>query len=397
MEGEPTDADTAVAVGRVPARDPEEARGFVHKLIAYETSRVERPWQRRLVVHAGPARFGDFIDRVIEYSALTLLDSEVPYEFDIDLVFAKPGSIYSARLDRLGESLTERANHGAFVLAYVGHSSPAYFDTVAYRGQHFPIGSRSDFERMRIPSGAPIFVSLSCDVGAFDMSQGRRSIAEEAVLNPMGAIASFAATRESHPYPNLLYGEALIAQLIRSRPRTLGEGITAVRRDMIGRFNLIGERLSRIDTTALKREHVALYNLFGDPATRLRYPDAIGVRLAKGGSYAAGAAIVVELASADLSEARALVTVELRRTDVRGELRPADQIDQLPLDAALDAMSDNHARVSDKVLARSEHAVDDGRARFEVRAPDRPGDYVIKVFALGGDRTGWGHAPFSVK
>jgi hypothetical protein len=322
-----------------------------------------------------------------------LLDQGISYDYDVDMMFAKPGSDYSDRLDRLGTSLVERANAGAFLLAYVGHSSPAYLDSVDYRDQSYPIGSRDDFEKMSIENGAPIFVSLSCDVGAFDMSKGRRSIAEEAVLNPRGAIAAFASTRESHPYPNLLYGEALIAKLIHARPKTLGEGIVEVKRDMMQRFNLLGEQLSGMDSTVLKYEHVALYNLFGDPATRLRYPDALKLSVPEG-PHAPGAELAVRIEAT--RPAKALLTMELPRTEPRTPLIPPDQIDQMPLDEALQAMADNRARVVDRVLERRELALE-RESRVNLKAPERPGRYVVKVFATAEGAAATGHAFFDVE
>jgi len=391
MRGEEAD----VLVGRLPARSAEEVSGFVRKVIDYETKPIDTPWPRRVVVHAGPARFSDVIDRIIEHTAVSLLDEEVPYDYDVDLVFGKPGSEYAPRLDRLGESLTERVNSGAFLLAYVGHSSPAYFDTVEYRGQSYSIGSRDDFERMKIEEGAPIFVSLSCDVGAFDMSKGRRSIAEEAVLNPKGSIAAFASTRESHPYPNLLYGEALIARLIHERPATIGEGIRDVKRDMLTRVNFVGEKLSGMDSDVLKREHVALYNLFGDPATRLRYPQPLQPKFVEEGPHAPGAELALRIQSQ--TAGRAQLTIELPRTQSRASLVPAEDIERMPLDAALQAMADNHQRAADKVLDRREMTLAAGVTTARIKAPDRPGRYVVKLFAFANGGTQAGHAFFEVK
>jgi hypothetical protein len=323
-----------------------------------------------------------------------MLDEQLSYDYDLDFVFAKPGSPYSYRLDRLGEKLTAQADDGAFLLAYVGHSSPAYFDSVSYRGQIYSIGSRADFERMDVHQGAPIFVSLSCDVGAFDMSKGRRSIAEEVVLNPGGGIASFAASRVSHPYPNMLYGEAMIDQLLDGRAETVGEAFARIRADMQARSNAIGERLARVDGPAVKREHAALYNLFGDPAVRLRYPADMSVTLE--GEPKPGVPLNVQLDAGDLS-ADALVTLETRRRKVRRRLRSAAEIDELPLEQALAAMQQNHANATDKVVHHFEVRLVHGKASVAVTAPDEPGEYVVKVMATGQTRSAWGHRFFEVR
>jgi peptidase C25-like protein len=387
--------DSQAAVGRLPARSPAEVRGFVDKLIAYETQPIDGVWPRHLVVQAGPANFGTFIDWVIESTAMQLLATEVPAEYDIDFVFAKPGSEWGERPDRLGASLTERANQGALIVAYVGHSSPLSFDTVEYRDRWYGIGGRDDLARMRVARGAPIFVSLSCSAGAFDLPDGERSMAEEAVLNPEGPIASFAASRESHPYANMLYGQALI-ELLRNHPATLGEGIEAVKRDMAERSNPLGEHFSGIDTDALKEEHAGLYNLLGDPATRLRWPEAVELTLASD-VVAPGAPITASLASNDLAGATAVVTLEVGRTEPRVPLVPNAEIESLPDQEAFAAIAENRQRIADKVLERREQVLEGGRAQVALTAPPRPGRYEVKAFVLGGKKSGWAHAVVEVR
>ncbi len=389
------DGSATIAVGRVPARSAAEVRAFVSKLIRYETSPLKGEWPRRVLLRAGPANFGRAIDALLESVAMLTLDEQVPYEYDLAVTFAKPGSRYADRFDRLGQTLTTEANQGAFLMAYVGHSSPAYFGTVTFRDSSYSVGSRRDFERMRISKGAPIFVSLSCDVGAFDMSKGRRSIAEEAVLNPAGAIAAFAASRVSHPYPNLLYGEALVEALLKGRPRTLGEGILAVKRAMIEGSNFAGELLLDIDTDLLKREHESLYNLFGDPATRLRYPKALSIALA--GKAKAGQPLTIQVRSADISSGKLTITLETRRKVISKPLVGQEAIEEMPTEEALAAIAENHARASDKVLVRQQTPLRKGAADVALPAPAKPGNYVIKTYLQATGDAAWGHIRISVE
>ncbi|MBW2527114.1 MAG: hypothetical protein JRI23_23230 [Deltaproteobacteria bacterium] len=396
----PARGRASVAIGRLPARDLTEITAFVDKLITYETAPVTTPWPRRLVVVAGPARYGRTIDAAIEATSLSVLEHDVPYDYDLSFVFAKPGSAYAYRFDRLGDKLVEEANRGALMLAYVGHSSPAYFDSVEYRGSSYLIGSRPDFLRMQIAAGFPLFVSLSCGAGGFDLSRGWRSTAEAALMNPHGAVASFAASRESHPYANMLYGEALVAQFLRSRPRTIGEGMIAVKRELRERSSVIGEALTEVDTGALKEEHASLYNLFGDPATRLRYPAAANLSLASTAAIVAGASFDVGVSS-PVEQGVALVTLETERSHIRHQLVSPAALDKLPIDRAFETMEENHRKASDKVVMVSEVTVEKHRAVAQLRAPSEPGNYVVKAFVRSpGDgevRFATGHLRFRVE
>ncbi len=375
-----------LAVGRLPARSAEEVATFVAKVIAYEQGPVTGDWSRRLVVFAGPARFSTFVDKMIEATALGMLDQSIPYDYDLRLVFAKPGSAYAYRFDQLGDKLVEEANHGALMLIYAGHSSPAYLDSVPYRGTSYSIGSRREFERMQIIGGPPVFVALSCGAGGFDMSKGRLSMAEAAIMNPQGPIGSFAATRESHPYPNMLYGEAIIAQFLGTRPRTLGEGFVAAKADMQSRSSLIGEQLSVVDGAVLKQEHAALYLLFGDPATRLRYPEHASITV--DGPVAAGGDLALQISSPVVTQGRATITLETRRTQILGTPVPARTLNRLPLNEAFQRMAENHERALDKVLDTAEIEVQAGRAGLTITAPAAAGAYILKVLVEGTAKPG---------
>jgi hypothetical protein len=275
------------------------------------------------------------------------------------------------------------------MLAYVGHSSPTQMDWVEYRGQVHYLGSREAFARMRVADGAPFFVSLSCNAGAFDMPDGDRSIAEEAVMNPDGPIASFAASRVSHVYPNMLYGEALIDELLGKRPATLGDGMLAVKRAMLARSSFLGELLSRMDTAALKEEHEALYNLLGDPATRLRFPARAEIALppvAEG--HPAGGSISIGVRSASVSNGSVTLSVETRRRVIRASIASPTELAEMPLEEALAAMTSNHERALDKTVLVVRGAMAGGRASLNVELPREPGDYVVKALVVpdgGGD------------
>jgi len=380
----PLDAVPSVAVGRLPARSVAEVRGFVDKLIGYETGDAASAWPRRLLVYTGPANFGAVADAIIERSAMRLLDERVPYDYDIHVTFAKPDSPYAYRLDRLRDKLVADANRGALFLVYAGHSSPAYFDRVAYRGDWYPLGARAEWERMHIAAGPPLFVSLSCGVGAYDLSRGWRSIAEAAVMNPHGAIASFASSRESHPYPNLLYGEAFIDHFLKERPATIGEGILAIKRGFLERANLMAELLVPDSTAAIKQEHLALYNMLGDPATRLRYPLPLRVALsgAADGAFVPSAAVRVEI-EGPLRRGTARVTLETVRRAIREPQVPYARLETMPREQAFEHMAENHAKAVDKVVAAADTALSDGRAELELSAPLEPGRYVVKVLVIG--------------
>src|SRR5262249_3888247 len=163
-------------------------------LVAYEAGHAQGSWPRRLALFAGPANFGPVADRLIETTAFRLLDDEVSYDYDIDVVFAKPESPYAYRFDRLRDKLVSDLNQVPLIAAYVGRGSYSSFDEVAFRNPWYGIARVEDAARLQIPSGKPFFLSFTCNTGAFDLGSGRLSMAEELILNPDGPIAVFASS-----------------------------------------------------------------------------------------------------------------------------------------------------------------------------------------------------------
>lgn len=386
-----------LAVGRVPARTPDEARAFARKVIGYETAPAEGTWRRSITLFTGPANFGPVADFLIERTMTRILDDDVPYDWDVDLVVPQAGSPYAYPFPELRERLVERLDAGALIAGYVGHGAPMFLDSARFNGRWYDIGNMPDFVRLRIAEGKPFFVSITCNTGFFDLRNGRRSVAEALVLNPEGAIAAFASSRESHPYPNALYGEAIVKTFVDERAPTIGEGVVTVKRRMQEGEVPLAPLLFQSDPAELAAEHEGLYNLLGDPATALRYPARAVLSVEGGGAARApGAEVTISIESKEIPSGKALLTVETRRSVVRAKVPSEATLRAMPEEEAWAAMRASHAAASDKVVSRAEAAVVEGRASFRVKMPAEPGAYAIKVFASGSGEAAMGHTRLTV-
>ena len=388
-----------ISVGRLPARTAAEVRGYVQKLVAYEAQSGAGAWRRRLVVTAGPANFGALADGAIEAIATEMLDQTVSYDFDIRFTFAKEGSPYAGRLDQLHSRWRSNLETGSLIAAYIGHGSAHGFDDAHFRGRHYFIGTREDAELLKIPLGNPLFLSITCNTGAFDLPSGQRSMAEAMVLNPSGAIAVYAASRETHPYPNALLGQAAIEQFVNRRPRTVGEGLEAAMATARKASIPLAELLLDTEIEPLKKEHEGLYNLFGDPGIRLQYASPVAlVRAGAGSDLTPGAKFIVDAnASESAMHGRAFFTLETPRSVIRGHLIEPSIISVAPNDGAFLAMEKNWQTANDKTIATRNTDVVNGKAQVEFSAPSKPGRYLVKVLFESDKSAAIGHLALNVK
>ncbi|MDI1443866.1 C25 family cysteine peptidase [Polyangium sp. 6x1] len=388
---------TPLAVGRVPARTPSDALGFAKKVVEYETARPQGAWRRSIALFSGPANFGAVADFLIERTMTRILDDDVPYDWDVDLVVPQAGSPYAYPFPMLRDRLVERLDAGALIAGYVGHGAPMFLDDARFNGRRYNIGNMADFKRLRIGEGKPFFVSITCNTGFFDLRNDHRSVAEALVMNPEGAIAAFASSRESHPYPNALYGEAIVETFVEERAPTIGEGVVKVKRRMREGEVPLAPLLFQSDPEALAEEHMGLYNLLGDPATVLQYPASAKVLLASGPEpRAPGAEVAIAVEAPGIPTGTALLTVETKRSVVRTKVLGEAELRAMPEDEAWDVLRKTYAAASDKVISRMEEAVTGGRAAFRVKLPAEAGEYVLKVFAAGSGQAATGHARVKV-
>lgn len=380
-----------LAVGRLPARTDGELAAMVDKLVRYELG-PPGAWQKRVMVVGGPADFGPVADALIEWQATTLLDQVLPYDYDVNVLFAKPDSPYAYRFDKLGQKIVDDMNQGALLAVYAGHGNPESFDTVYFRGYRFPIGTMYDLEDVDVRAGAPFFISLTCHTGAF--GRARRSLGETLAANPNGPVAVFGSSEVSHPYPNFLYAETLLENLLEKRASTLGEAIVMAKRAMPEKRILAAELLDFADHDAIKEEHLALYNLLGDPATRLRYP-AHATTTLDSALVPPNARVTGNARAAELGDGEATITIETERSALRGELETISR-DSGPIFQAFETMVKNYAIAADKVVARRIVPMKAGLAPIELEAPSTPGRYVVKVLLSGTGGVASTHARFEV-
>ncbi len=282
------DVAPEVAVGRIPADNPEQLKQIVAKILAYEQSTDFGPWRRQLNFVAGVGGFGLLADTVLESSARYLLARGIPGEYQLTMAYGSWRSPYCPDPTRFHETVVSQWNDGAWFWVYIGHGQPFGLDRVRMPDGPHKLLDNDDVSKLRCRHGSPIALFLACYNGAFDAS--RDCLAEEMFCEPGGPVAAIAGSRVTMPYAMTLLSTELMDECFVRRCPTIGEALLRAKQNMVkpsanNPRRVILDGIARVispasDKLAEERaEHVLLFNLIGDPLLRLRYPKPIKLTL----------------------------------------------------------------------------------------------------------------------
>ena len=227
-----------VSIGRLLAKNVDELRLMVAKILAFENGDASFQTNPLVLVADNPDRAGDFVANADEIAA-SVLPSE---------------RVEKVSLSELGTTATRAEivrsfDEGASLVSYIGHggihvwANENIFDT-------------ADVETLAKQSQQPFFVTMNCLNGFFHFPFFD-SLAEGLVkAEGRGAIAAFSPTGLSLNTPAHRFHKALLAALVNQQHERLGDAVLAAQQ-------------SYAESGAFP-ELLAIYHLLGDPALRLK-------------------------------------------------------------------------------------------------------------------------------
>lgn len=159
-----------IAVGRLPCRNEREVRIMVQKIMTYETTGVNQPWFKRMLVAAG--------DTYPETSNPNWTEYEGEYyaERAIENMSTFPATrLYTSDGTFADKKDVIREFRQGWGFAYlVGHGSPKQWGNNAPNGTQFVQGPNSnDMWRFRNKNKLPVCVVSGCHNSQFDVCLGR--------------------------------------------------------------------------------------------------------------------------------------------------------------------------------------------------------------------------------
>lgn len=251
----PADYLPDMAVGRIPARNPNDVAAVVAKILAYENTTPDGPWQERVTFVAD-----NYADPAGNFHALSdqIRVNDVPTGYETPRLYYR----LDATLDtaaKMRAAIKGAFGDGALILQWFGHASRARWGSV-------DMFNTTDIPTLTANTTWPFTASYACWSGYFiNMSTAGgygsvQTLAEQLLLTPgRGAVADFSPS-------GLHIGSALLK---------LDSGLTrAALQDRQERVGLAADaaKLYYYANSTAWHDVIDTQILFGDPATRLRLP-----------------------------------------------------------------------------------------------------------------------------
>ncbi len=225
-----------VAIGRMPARTPEQVRVLVEKARAYEEQASTGAWRRRILAVA------DGQDPSFRSDAQAFLDG-FSDKYHTELLDPEAGATGA------GQEVQHRLDDGNLLVAYFGHGSVTQWgkDRIFTTAD---VASLGNGERL------PVMLNMTCLTGLFTHPKVE-SLAETLLWEPEGgAVAVLAPTSLTLPTDQSFLSQALVEALLADSDATLGQIFLRAQR--------------QVPTEgAGTRDVMQTFLLFGDPALPL--------------------------------------------------------------------------------------------------------------------------------
>ena len=258
-----------VAVGRIPARDANDAAIVVDKITNYVNNQQAGSWQNLFCVmgddgnnniHMADA---DSVGRLIENRYPDFVVKRIMWDA-YNRVSSSTGNSYPdvARL------IKQQMQQGALVMNYSGHGAPAAIS-------HEYVLRLNDFAEAT-SQRLPLWVTASCDIMPFDGQED--NIGETALFNKKGGAIAFYGTTRTVYQPqnrlmNLAFTNRVLSKNDEGQPIAIGEAVRLAKNELISTGVILGydSQGNPIRGTDQSTNRLQ-YSLLGDPALQLAMP-----------------------------------------------------------------------------------------------------------------------------
>jgi hypothetical protein len=244
-----------IGIGRIPAKNAEEAKNYVDKVISYYSKESFGAWRNNVSFIA------DDEDNNLHLQDAELITSTVSANpiFNIQKIyldaFQQESGSAGSRYPTVNETINNQIANGTLVFNFIGHGGSARLAEEVILDQPM-INGWSNTNRL------PLFVTATCDFAPYD-NPFTNSLGENILLRPKtGGIAMMTTTRLVFSFSNRImnnnYMQFAMQPDANGKYRSLGEAVMAAKNYTYQNSgDLINNRK---------------FTLLGDPALTLAFP-----------------------------------------------------------------------------------------------------------------------------
>jgi hypothetical protein len=284
-----------VGIGRVPAKNKDEAKNFVDKVIAYADRHALGPWRNNLTFIADDEDFNLHLQdaEIFTVTAATALPVFNQQKIYLDAFQQESGS-GGSRYPQANLAINNHMYNGTLIWNYNGHGG-------ANRLAEETILDQEIVNNWNNASRLPLFITATCDFAPYD-NPAINSIGENILLRAKtGGIALMTTTRVVFAFSNRIMNNNYLQ--------------IALQPDVNGKYKSLGDAVKEAKNFTYQTSGDVTNNrkfaLLGDPALTLAFP-ALKLRATKING--------IPVVQADTLSATEKVTIEGEVTDNQGNL-----------------------------------------------------------------------------
>jgi hypothetical protein len=284
-----------IGIGRIPAKNIDEAKNFVDKLAAYLNPQSFGPWRNNLTFIA------DDEDQNLHLQDAEIITATVNatapvfnlQKIYLDAYHQESGSGGSS-YPQVNQAINNQIYNGTLIWNYNGHGGPRRLAEETILDQEM-VNSWNN------PYRLPLFITATCDFAPYD-NPSVASIGEDILLRPKtGAIALMTTTRVVFAFSNRIMNNNYLQ--------------IALQPDANGKYKTLGDAVKDAKNYTYQTSgditNNRKFTLLGDPALTLGFP-ALKIQATKVNG--------IPVAQADTLSATETIVMEGEVTDVQGNL-----------------------------------------------------------------------------
>ncbi|MEI9809780.1 MAG: type IX secretion system sortase PorU [Bacteroidota bacterium] len=368
-----------IGIGRVPAKNADEAKNFVDKVEAYFAPQSYGPWRNNLTFIADDEDFNLHLQdaEIITNTANATAPVFNQEKIYLDAFQQQSGSGGSS-YPQANQAINGQIYNGTLIWNFTGHGGPRRLAEETVIDQDIVNGWNN-------PNRLPLFITATCDFAPYDIPS-LNSLGENILLRPKtGAIALMTTTRIVFAFSNRIMNNNYLQ--------------FALQPDASGKYKSLGDAVKEAKNYTYQTSgditNNRKFTLLGDPALTIAYP-VLKVRATKVNGLPA--------AQADTLSSKEKVIIEGEVADVQGNLLSSFNGNVYP--AVFDKPQNINTLANDpgsspttfstqtNVLFKGKVSVTGGRFSFSFKVPKdinyQYGNGKLSLYAENGSQDGNG-------